>query len=117
VVRGYKTHADPLPVIWWHTYIFVKVLLHIFVLRKTTLNLSQDNWMMQLSKKSELLLFELVWFMIFLFLLVGTLYKHHSTYTKLINFPQDATDTTTNLITVYQKSHKKSDKYRVTFFS
>jgi hypothetical protein len=95
-------------------YFFVKVFLHIFVLRKTTLNLSQDNWTMHLSKKSELLLLALAWFMIFLFLLVGTLYKHHSTYTKLINFPRAASDTTTNLIAVYQKSHKVTlDKYQV----
>lgn len=113
VVRGDKTYADPLPVTWWHMYFYVKVFLHISVLRKTTLNLSQYNWTMHLSKKSELLLLELAWFIIFLFLLVGTLYEHHSTYTKLINFPQAATDTTTNLITVYQKSHKKSDKYQV----
>lgn len=116
MVRGDKTYAQPLPIIWWHMYFYVKVFLHIFVLRKTTLNLSQDNWTLQLSKKSELLLLELAWFMTFLFLLVGTIYKHHSTYTKLINFPQAATDTTTNLITVYQKSHKKSVKYQVSFF-
>ena len=113
MVRGDKTHADPHPVIWWHMYFFVKVFLHIFVLSKTILNLSQDNWMIHLSKMSELLLLKLAWFMIFLFLLVGTLYKHHSTYTKLINFPRATTDTTTNLISVYQKSHKKSDRYRV----
>lgn len=112
MVRGDKTHANPLPVTWWHMYFFVKVFLHIFVLRKTTLNLSKDNWMMHLSKKSKLLLLELPWFMTFLFLLVGTLYKHHSTYTKLINFPWAATGTTTNLINVYQ-SHKIFFKYQV----
>jgi hypothetical protein len=102
VVRGDKTHADQIPVIWWHMYFFVKVFLYIFVLGKTILNLSQDNWMMHLSKKSELLLLMLAWFIVFLFLLVVTLSKHHSTYTKLINFPRAATDTATNLIVVYK---------------
>jgi hypothetical protein len=43
VVREEKTYADLLPVILGYRNFFVKIFLHIFALRKTTLNLSQDN--------------------------------------------------------------------------